>query len=220
MRILSACLSQLVVTVVQVASATMSRTDSTHTRGSRPNNLRLKRIFVSCPNSSHLTSRHVVHRTFDHIGHVHSFLIYNTIFLTYLTYTFSASFNPVQVHDIVWVALWLSFHPSRVMGPNSFAEYKDHQLFTEDKQFSEHQDLAEHEDFRVKPLFFHPPSMASTYDSAESIVTPPPDSDLDDEQIQCSAGITTVRSEKQMRNDHKFITLHQKTWCPVHLKIR
>ena len=57
MRILSACLSQLFVTFVQVASATMSRTDSTHTRGSRPNNLRLKRIFVSCPRfvTSHLS---------------------------------------------------------------------------------------------------------------------------------------------------------------------
>ena len=58
------------------------------------------------------------------------------------------------------------------------AESQDHKHFTEDNQ------LAEHEDLRVKPLFFHRPSMASTYDSAESIVTPPPDSDLDDEQIR------------------------------------
>ena len=34
MRILSACLSQPVVTVVQVVAATLSRTYSTHTRGS------------------------------------------------------------------------------------------------------------------------------------------------------------------------------------------
>ena len=54
----------------------------------------------------------------------------------------------------------------------------------EPKQLAEHRDLAEHEDLRVKPLFFHRPSIASTYDSAESIVTPPLDSDLDDEQIR------------------------------------
>ena len=52
--ILSACLSQPVVTVVQEVTATLSRTDSTHTRGSRPNSLRLKRIIVSCTKSSHL----------------------------------------------------------------------------------------------------------------------------------------------------------------------
>ena len=48
----------------------------------------------------------------------------------------------------------------------------------------EPKDLAGNEDFRVKPLFFHRPSIASTYDSAESIATPPPASDLDDEQIR------------------------------------
>ena len=36
----------------------------------------------------------------------------------------------------------------------------------------------------VKPMFFHRPSMTSTYDSAESIATLPPESDLDDEQIR------------------------------------
>ena len=51
-------------------------------------------------------------------------------------------------------------------------EPKDHKLFTEDKHLSEYQDLAEHEDLRVKPLFFHRPSTASTYDSVESIATP------------------------------------------------
>ena len=30
----------------------------------------------------------------------------------------------------------------------------------------------------------------------------------------------TNRCEKQVRNDRKFITLKEKTWCPVHLKIR
>ena len=36
----------------------------------------------------------------------------------------------------------------------------------------------------VKPMFFHRLSVTSTYDSAESIATPPLESDLDDEQIR------------------------------------
>ena len=50
--------------------------------------------------------------------------------------------------------------------PKQLAECKDHQIFTEDKQLAEYQDLAEHEDLRVKPLFSHRPSTASTCDSA------------------------------------------------------
>ena len=58
------------------------------------------------------------------------------------------------------------------------AENQDHKRFTEGKKF------AEHEDLRIKHLFFHQPSIASTYDSAENIVTTPPDSDLDDVYLQ------------------------------------
>ena len=61
--------------------------------------------------------------------------------------------------------------------PTTFTGY-------EPKHLAEHQDLAEHEDLRVKTLFFHRPSIASTCDSAESIATSPPESDLDDEQIR------------------------------------
>ena len=68
--------------------------------------------------------------------------------------------------------------------PKQLAEHKDHGHLTEDNQIVEYQDLAEHDNLRVKPLFFHPPSMTSTYDSAEGIVTTPPDSDLDEEQIR------------------------------------
>ena len=42
-------------------------------------------------------------------------------------------------------------------------------------------DLIEVTKTEVKPMFFHRPSMASTHDSAESFVTPPPESDLDDQ---------------------------------------
>ena len=41
--------------------------------------------------------------------------------------------------------------------------------------------------------------------------------------ISCSAGFTTVPTgarSKQVQNDRKFVTLNEKTWCPVHLKIR
>ena len=48
----------------------------------------------------------------------------------------------------------------------------------------EPKDLAENDDLCVKPVFFHRPSISWTYDSAENIATPPPDSDLDDEQIR------------------------------------
>ena len=37
---------------------------------------------------------------------------------------------------------------------------------------------------QVKQMFFHRPSMTSPYDFAESIATPPPESDLDDEQVR------------------------------------
>ena len=42
--------------------------------------------------------------------------------------------------------------------------------------------LAENDDLCVKPLFFHRLSITSTFDSAESTATLPPESDLGDEQ--------------------------------------
>ena len=62
--------------------------------------------------------------------------------------------------------------------PKQLDEPKDHRHFTEDNQFVEHEHL------RVNLLFFHRPGIASTDDSAERIVTPPLDSDLEDEQIR------------------------------------
>ena len=54
----------------------------------------------------------------------------------------------------------------------------------EPEHLTEDKDHAEHEDLRVKPFFFHRQRTASTYVSAESIATLPPESDLDDEQIR------------------------------------
>ena len=83
--------------------------------------------------------------------------------------------------------------------PPSLTSYepKDHKLFTEDKHPSQYEDLAEQEDLRVKPLFFHQPSIASTCDSAESIATPPPDSDLDDDQIRALLASSLFLHERE-----------------------
>ena len=64
----------------------------------------------------------------------------------------------------------------------------------------EPKDLAEEDNLvQVRPLFFH--------DSAESIATVPPESDLNDEQIRAHAGFTTVfTGEKHVLSDHEFIT--------------
>ena len=63
------------------------------------------------------------------------------------------------------------------MEHKQLGEDRDFRHVTEDKQ------LAEHEDLRVRPLSFHQSIIASTYGSAESITTPLPKSDLDDEQL-------------------------------------
>ena len=95
--------------------------------------------------------------------------------------------------------------------PPSLKGYEPKQLAeTQDHRHSEDNQLAEHEDPRVKPLFFRRPDVTSTYDSAESIVTPPPDSDLDYEQIRALVA-SPLYLQEQMRNDHKFITVHEKT---------
>ena len=69
-------------------------------------------------------------------------------------------------------------HCGDLRPPFTGLENKDYKHFTEDKQ------LTEHEDLRDNPLSFHQPIRASTYDSAESIATPHPESDLDDEQLR------------------------------------
>ena len=45
-------------------------------------------------------------------------------------------------------------------------------------------DLNEMNNKEGTPIIFHRPSLTSTYDSAENIATPPPESDLDHEQIR------------------------------------
>ena len=76
------------------------------------------------------------------------------------------------------MALWLSPDPFAGYEPKQLAENKDYKHFTEDRQLTEHEDLC------VKPLSFHQSTTATTYDSAESIATPLPGSDIDDEQLR------------------------------------
>ena len=74
-----------------------------------------------------------------------------------------------------------------------------------------YEDLTEEDNsILVKPIFFHKPSVTSTYDSAESTATPPPKSDLDDEQLRALLA-SPLYLQERMRNDRHFKTLNEKT---------
>ena len=62
----------------------------------------------------------------------------------------------------------------------------------------EPKDPAENEDLRVKPLFFHRPSITSTYDSAESIAT-------DDEQIRALLASPLYLQEREASADQSLV---------------
>ena len=74
--------------------------------------------------------------------------------------------------------------------PNRIAEDRDYRHFTEDGQFTELEDLP------VRPLSHHQSIIATTYDSAESIATPP-DSDLDDEQLRALVASPLYQQERE-----------------------
>ena len=69
-------------------------------------------------------------------------------------------------------------------------------------------DLAEEDNpVQVEPLSLHRPSMTSTYDSAECIATPPPESDVDDEQIRTLLASPLYLQEREASadlTDHEF----------------
>ena len=69
----------------------------------------------------------------------------------------------------------------------------------------EPKDLAENDDLCVKPLFFHRPSITSTYDSAESIATLPPESDLDDWQIRALLASPLYLQEREASADRSQV---------------
>ena len=70
----------------------------------------------------------------------------------------------------------------------------------------EPKDLAEEDNpVQVKPLFFHRPSMTSTFDSAENIATPSPESDLDDEQIRTMLASPLYLQEREASADRSRV---------------
>ena len=87
----------------------------------------------------------------------------------------------------------------QVCEPKQLTEDQDYKHFTEDWQ------LTEHEDLRVKPLSFHQSIIASTYDSAESIATPLPESDLDDEQLRALLASPLYVQEQEASAEHSQV---------------
>ena len=75
-------------------------------------------------------------------------------------------------------------------------------------------DLIEMNNTGVTPTFFHRPSVTSTCNSAESIATPPPESDLDDEHKRDNT--CAYWRKKQVQTNHEFITPTKKTLCQSH----
>ena len=69
----------------------------------------------------------------------------------------------------------------------------------------EPKDLAENYDLYFRPLFFHRPSITSTYDSAESMTTSPPESDLDDGQIRALLVLPLYSQERQASADRSQV---------------
>ena len=70
----------------------------------------------------------------------------------------------------------------------------------------EPKDLTEEDtSVQVEPMFFHRPSVTSTYDSAESIATPPPESDLDKEQIRALQASPLYLQEREASADQSRV---------------
>ena len=65
-------------------------------------------------------------------------------------------------------------------------------------------DLAEMNNTEITPIFFHRPSVTSTYDSSESIATLPLESYLDDEQIRNMRHHCTYRREASADRSRVF----------------
>ena len=57
----------------------------------------------------------------------------------------------------------------------------------------------------IKLMFFHKPSMTSTYDTSESIATRPPESDLDDDPIQNMLASPLYFFEREASADRSLV---------------
>ena len=67
--------------------------------------------------------------------------------------------------------------------------------------------LIEDNSIEIKPMFFHKPSMTSTYDSPESIATPPLESDLDDDQIRNMLASPLYLQEREASGDRSRVSV-------------
>ena len=187
------CCTDLFLFIVRVYSNTMT---SMHLHGSR-----LKCIFAS-----HF-------KTF----HLRCAMSYTLLYMTPRTGTLSSPFpEPVFQHSeqtqqrgaLTETPLFTGYEPNRI------AEDRDYGHFTGYGQFIELEDL------RVRPLSFHQSIVASNYDSAESIATSQNRTLMANNFVHCWLHHCTNKSEEQVQNDRKFITLNEHTGCPVHLKIQ
>ena len=73
-------------------------------------------------------------------------------------------------------------------------------------------DLTEMNNTEFTPIFFHRSCVTSTYDSAESVATIPPESDLDDKQIRdmLASPLYLQEREKEVQTNREFMTLTEK----------
>ena len=156
------------------------------------------------PRGSRITE-HVVcvllqnsHTSLDNTEHVHSFL-FSTLSSSHVSHPPLSKHKPCG--DLRPHLSGALAEPPSFTGyePKQLAKKQDHRHFTEDKRF------AEHEDLRVNPLFFHRLSVVSTHDTAESIVTPPPDSDSDDEQIRALLASLLYLQEREANADRSQV---------------
>ena len=175
MRTLSACLSQFVVTVVLQVTVISSRIDFTLVA----QRSRLERIIISCQNSSCLIAQcHTLHLAWAlHLHLAHALLPWHDL-AHFPRIRLSVSFNPAPIYVNLSVLHWRNPHPPQVMSPRIISTSPKTGISLNISILPNTRIL------RVKPLFFHQPSTASTCDSGESIATPPPDSDLHDDQIR------------------------------------
>ena len=71
----------------------------------------------------------------------------------------------------------------------------------------------------ISSLPYNQSVLSSSQDSMESLATPQEADWTTNKFLLCWLHHGTWGSEKQLRNDHKFITLKEKVGCQVHLKV-
>ena len=119
----------------------------------------------------------------------------------FLNQSSSILHNPAKINGHSRVAPWRDYHLSQVMSPSGLLN-RDYRHFTEDPCSST--DRAQRRPTILLRASRRP--RIRTWTTTNIVL--------------CWLHHCTHRSEKDVQNDRKFITLNEKTWCPVHLKIR